>query len=119
MKVFLNTFKWLMVVITIEYLFYIKMKPKDMELFYFVWGFIYMAMLLCNVFNVDSSGIFLTASYSEVDGTNKAILDGILLEKDLNSNVDNRTKYRYLLDSLSLAYFIAILLNIVGYCLVM
>ena len=116
MKKFLNTLKWLLVVIGIEYLLYIKIQPEDMELFYFVWGFIYTAMLLCNVFNVDSGGIFLTASYSEVDGTTKAMLDGALLEKDLKGKVKNN--YLYGLDSLNVAYLIAVLLNVAGYCMV-
>ncbi|CAH2213905.1 hypothetical protein [Tepidibacter aestuarii] len=38
----------------IELHFYFNNQPKNLELFFMVWGFIYLALLLYNIFNVKS-----------------------------------------------------------------
>lgn len=46
--------KWIIIFIAIELYYYFKTKPDNLELFFMVWGFIYLALLLFNIFNVKS-----------------------------------------------------------------
>ncbi|CAH2213785.1 hypothetical protein [Tepidibacter aestuarii] len=103
--------------IAIELYFLFKSQPNDLELFFMVWGGIYLALLLFNIFNVKSDlGLI---GIGGDDQTIYANLSGSMTEIEYGTKKNKQRTGGELLDYMNLVYIILILINSIGYIIVM
>lgn len=109
--------KGIIIFVSVEYFFYLKSKPKNLEMFFMIWGFISLILLLYNVFNVNTDG-----SYSNLGSTsqgNYANMQGILIEREYESNESKKRSGGGFWDSTNILYLCVFIANFIGYILIM
>jgi len=110
---------YLIIVVLIELFFYLKSRPENLEAFFMLWGFIYLVLLLFNVFNIKSDGALMGIGGTGIGGSSYGHSMGWLAEKMYGTE---KSKYRSgggLFDSLNLVYLIFIIINVLLYIRVM
>ena len=109
--------KWIIIFIVIELYFYFKKQPDNLELFFMVWGVIYLALLIFNIFNVKSD-VGLIGIGGD-DQTIYANLTGAMAEIEYGTKKNKQRTCGGLLYYMNLVYIILIAINSIGYIIVM
>jgi hypothetical protein len=99
----------------IEAYFYFKYKPKDLEMFFMIWGLIAMAFLLYNIFNVKCDLSMMSL------GTKNSLphFTGSFLEKIYAKDRKTTRNHGGIRDPINLIYLLLVIVNIIGYTIVM
>lgn len=117
MKSFLKNLKLISIFLVIECFFYLQIRPKNLEMFFMVWGFISFILLLYNVFDVKTDGsLFLLGSHTETGGISKSIISSISAEKEYA--ICRNKSSGGLLDLINLVCLTMLIFNIIGYIFV-
>jgi hypothetical protein len=117
MKYVFAKFKWIGILILIEVLFYFKIKPRNLEMFFMVWAFIALALLLSNIFKVNEDNPM--PGLGEADSSNYANLANAFIERKYGSEKRESTNNVPLFDPINLAYLILLIANIIGYAIIL
>lgn len=117
MRKFIKKAIWTIIFIVIECYSYFKIQPGNLELFFMIWGFIYLALLLFNIFNVKSDGGLIGIGGD--DQTIYANLAGKMAEIEYGTEKNKQRTGGGLLDYMNLVYVFFIAINTIGYIIVM
>ncbi len=115
MRYFLRRFRGIIVFAAVEVFFFFRIRPSDLEMFFFVWAFISLILLLYNIFNVN---VPLTGLGGN-SRTTYANLASTFAEKKYDSGNSKKRSGGGLRDSINLLYLLFLVANIVGYIIVM
>lgn len=100
----------------IETYFYFKFRPKDLEMFFMIWGFISLVLLLYNIFNVKYDGPMISVGSSSQSSTQSM---GSFLEKIYATDKNKTRNGGGILDPINLLYLFFVIANVIGYIFVM
>jgi len=104
----------------VELYFYSKTSPSDLELFFFGWGFIYIALFLYNSFSVTFEG-----SYMSTTGRSKGNIINVLNlhRENIKKSKSDRNCIKQTIggisDRFNLLYLVLFLINVIFYILTM
>lgn len=109
----MKTLKIVIFLMIIESIFFLRNASSNLELFFMVWSFIFLAILIYSIFNVKSDG-----SIAEISsGQDNSLLSTIFLEKVENTR--GGTKVENSINKGNLSLLVLLLVNIIGYLVVM
>ena len=117
MREFIKRAIWIIICILIELYSYFKNLPNDLELFFMIWGFVYLALLLFNIFNVKSD-----VGLIGIGGDDQTIysnLAGAMAEIEYGTKKNKQRTSGGLRDYMNLVYIFLIAINSIGYIIVM
>lgn len=100
----------------IETYFYFKYKPKDLEMFFMIWGLIAIALLLYNIFNVKYDGPTMSVR-NTINSLNQSMASS--LEKTYEKDRKTTRSCGGIRDPINLIYLFFVILNVIGYIIVM
>lgn len=101
---------------SIETYFYFKFKPKDLEMFFMIWGLISLILLLYNIFNVKYHGSRISV---DTAGQSLGQSTGDFLEKIYGTSKNKSRSLGGIKDPINLLYLFFVIVNVIGYVLVM
>lgn len=111
MKRFIKKIIGIAILAGIEVFSYFKIKPTNLEMFFFVWSFISLLLLLYNIFNASlhRTGVGGHAAASYVNFAGSSVAE----KKD--SNVSKKRSGGGLYDPINWVYSFLLIGNIIGY----
>jgi len=110
--------KFGIIIFAVEVFFLYRSINHDLELFFMIWGFVFLAILIYNVFNIVSNG-GVGAVMSNNQYGQSSSLHGLFIEKSMGGDSSNKRQGGGLLDPLNMVFALMVILNIVGYIIVM
>lgn len=112
----IKKFMGIIIFASIETYFYFKFKPRDLEMFFMIWGFISLTLLLYNIFNVKYDGPMISAGSSS-QSSSQAM--GSFLEKIYGTQNNKTRSGGGIKDPINFLYLFFVIVNVIGYILVM
>lgn len=115
MNMVIKKFKGIIIFTAIETYFYLKFRPKNMEMFFMIWGLIAIALLLYNIFNVKYDVPMMSL------GSKNSLphFTGSFLEKIYAPDRKETRNRGGIRDPINLIYLFFVIVNVIGYILVM
>ncbi|WP_432402443.1 hypothetical protein [Wukongibacter sp. M2B1] len=107
----------IIILVSIEIYFYLKTDPKNLEMFFMIWGAISLALLFYNIINVQDSGTMRFLDMSSNRDASK--FTGLLLERWYATDKNKKRSFGGLFDPVNIQWIFAVIANVVGYILVM
>ncbi|MBB6216011.1 hypothetical protein HNQ80_002102 [Anaerosolibacter carboniphilus] len=103
----------------IELFFYMKLRPQDLEIFFFFWIFIYGALLILNIFNVDTIDIGAAIGTNKDNGAQIGYLSSKAAQIVTKTKPSAGRMTGGILDPMNIIYLCLVLMNIIAYIKVM
>jgi hypothetical protein len=122
MKHLFKRFKGIIIFAFIEIFFFFVTKPNNLEAFFMIWGFIYLSLLLYNIFNINSDSSLMGiggVGTSNPSQSNYGHSMGWLAERMYGTEKRKIRSGGGLFDSMNILYLLFLIINMIGYIIVM
>ncbi len=103
--------------ISVEILLFFRRREMTKEMFFMVWGFVFIGLLLNNLMSRKDRPLLMGLGGN--DATRAAYQAVSSLEMSLNPKEDTKKNQNIQFSSYNILYGIAIIANIIGYVMVM